>query len=121
MIILTTKPGIGEFCTRCGELFTETKAFAAFIDPLLNRGALTLYGAECCKKCAEAMQRMGTILRTHYATTFGIKELKLDPVHLCLVSWSSWCPKAYAEFGILHRPTLTAFINSQIKGVSHGS
>lgn len=106
----------GESCTRCKALFDGDKTFAAFVDPLLNRGALTLYGAECCKKCAEAVQRMGTVLRTQYVTAYGISELKLDGVHLCLVVWSSWCPLAYERFGILKRPTLTAFINSQIQG-----
>ena len=111
----------GEVCTRCKAVFDNDKTFAAFIDPYFNRGALTLYGAECCKKCAEAMQRMGTTLRTQYATAYGINELKLQPVHLCLVSWSSWCPLSYEKFGLLKRPTLTAFINSQIKGEYHGN
>jgi hypothetical protein len=107
----------GESCTRCKAVFDQDKTFAAFIDPLLNRGALTLYGAECCKKCAEVIQRMGTTLRTQYVTAYGINEMKLNGVHLCLVSWSSWCPDSYVRFGVLKRQSLTAFINSQLAGI----
>lgn len=111
----------GEICTRCKKVFDHDKTFAAFIDPLFNRGALTLFGAECCTRCAESIQRWGTVARTQYATAYGINDLNLVPVHVCLVSWSSWCPLSYEKFGLLKRPTLTAFINSQIKGENHGN
>ncbi|MGY8873150.1 MAG: hypothetical protein ACKVJE_22220 [Pseudomonadales bacterium] len=119
---LTLSHGKGERCTRCSTPYNENKTFFAFIDPNYHRYAVTLWGSECCNDCAASMQAWGTATRTEIATACGIKMLRLEPVHLCLVSWSYWCPQSYERYGLRQRVPLTQLLTSNMtKGIHHES